>query len=41
METRIERYNKKQLKKKLIISTISVGLIAIMTILIGSKFVIM
>lgn len=37
METRIERYNKKQLKKKLIISTISVGLIAIMTILIGSK----
>ena len=37
METRIERYNKKQLKKKLIISTISVGLIAIMTILIGGK----
>lgn len=37
METRIERYNKKQLKKKLIISTISVGLIAIITILIGSK----
>ena len=37
METRIERYNKKQLKKKLIISTISVGLIAIMMILLGSK----
>lgn len=37
METRIERYKKKRLKKKLIISTISVGLIAIITILIGSK----
>lgn len=39
METRIERYNKKQLKKKLIINTISVGLIAIMMILLGNKYI--
>lgn len=39
METRIERYKKKRLKKKLIISTISVGLIAIMTILLGNKYI--
>lgn len=38
METRIERYNKKQLKKKLIISTIAIGLIAIFIILIAYKY---
>lgn len=38
METRMERYNKKQLKNKLIISTIAIGLIAIFIILIADKY---
>lgn len=39
METRIERYKKKRLKKRLIISTISIGLIAIIIIILGNKYI--
>ena len=38
METRMERYNKKKLKNKLIISTIAIGLIAIFIVLIANKY---